>query len=173
MNAIVYTSNTGSTARYAALLAQETGLPVFSSAEAKKSLPAGSDILYLGWLMANSIKGYKGADKRYKISAVCAVGMMPTGSQTETVRKHNAVPAHTPLFTLQGSFDIQKLRGPYKAMMNVMIKTAGKGLENKTDRTPEEDALLEILVHGGDHVSTEHLGAVLDWYHRVQNGGTR
>ena len=30
MKAIVYTSNTGSTARYAAMLGQETGLPVYS-----------------------------------------------------------------------------------------------------------------------------------------------
>ena len=36
MNAIIYTTNTGSTERYAKLLAQETGLPSFSLAEAKK-----------------------------------------------------------------------------------------------------------------------------------------
>ena len=31
-------------------------------------------------------------------------------------------------------------------MMNVMVKTAGKGLANKTDRTPEED---EYVRHDG------------------------
>ena len=36
MNAIIYTTNTGSTESYAKLLAQKTGLPVYSLAEAKK-----------------------------------------------------------------------------------------------------------------------------------------
>ena len=34
---------------------------------------------------------------------------------------------------------VKKLHGAYRFMMNVMVKTAGKGLANKTDRTPEED----------------------------------
>ena len=36
MNTIIYTTNTGSTEHYAKLLAQKTGLPVYSLAEAKK-----------------------------------------------------------------------------------------------------------------------------------------
>ena len=36
MNAIIYTTNTGSTERYAKLLAHETALPVYSLAEAKQ-----------------------------------------------------------------------------------------------------------------------------------------
>lgn len=36
MNAVVYTTNTGSTERYAKLLAHETALPAYSLAEAKK-----------------------------------------------------------------------------------------------------------------------------------------
>lgn len=30
-------------------------------------------------------------------------------------------------------------------MMNIMVKTAGKALEKKTDRTPEEEDMLDIL----------------------------
>lgn len=41
MNAIIYTTNTGSTEHYAKLLAQKTGLPVYSLAEAKKRVFAG------------------------------------------------------------------------------------------------------------------------------------
>ncbi len=40
MDAIVYTTNTGSTERYARLLAEETGLPVYSLEEAKKQFRA-------------------------------------------------------------------------------------------------------------------------------------
>lgn len=39
MRAIVYTTNAGSTEQYAELLAQETGLPVYSLAEAKERFP--------------------------------------------------------------------------------------------------------------------------------------
>lgn len=64
MNAIIYTTNTGSTERYAKLLAQKTGLPVYSLAEAKKQVFAGAEVIYLGWIMAGSVKGYAEAAKR-------------------------------------------------------------------------------------------------------------
>lgn len=57
MNAIIYTTNTGSTEHYAKLLAQITGLPVYSLAEAKKRVFAGAEVIYLGWIMAGSVKG--------------------------------------------------------------------------------------------------------------------
>lgn len=58
MNAIIYTTNTGSTERYARLLAQKTGRPAYSLAEAKKWVFAGAEVIYLGWIMAGSVKGY-------------------------------------------------------------------------------------------------------------------
>ena len=121
MNAIIYTTNTGSTEHYAKLLAQKTGLPVYSLAEAKKRVFAGAEVIYLGWIMAGSVKGYAEAAKRYRVRAVCGVGMGQTGTQTDSVRK-------------------------------------------KSDRTPEEDDMLDMMLHGGERVKEENLGAVLDWY---------
>ena len=57
-----------------------------------------------------------------------------------------------------------KLHGVYKLMMTVMAKTAGKGLADKKDRTPEEDAMLDMMLHGGSRVSEENLADVLAWY---------
>ena len=48
MDAIIYTTNTGSTEQYAKLLAQKTGLPACSLAEAKKRGFAGAKVVYLG-----------------------------------------------------------------------------------------------------------------------------
>ena len=79
MDAIIYTTNTGSTGQYAKLLAQETGLPAYSLAEAKKRVFAGAEVVYLGWIMAGSVKGCAGAAKRYQVCAVCGVGMGQTG----------------------------------------------------------------------------------------------
>ena len=153
MNAIIYTTNTGSTEHYAKLLAQKTGLPVYSLAEAKKRVFAGAEVIYLGWIMAGSVKGYAEAAKRYQVRAVCGVGMGQTGTQTDNT-----------LFTLQGNFDVKKLHGVYRLMMEIMVKTAGKGLAEKKDRTPEEDDMLDMMLHGGERVKEENLGAVLDWY---------
>ena len=164
MNAIIYTTNTGSTERYARLLAQKTGLPAYSLAEAKKQVFAGAEVIYLGWIMAGSVKGYAEAAKRYRVRAVCGVGMGQTGTQTDSVRKKSGIPADIPLFTLQGNFDVKKLHGVYRPMMEIMVKTAGKGLAEKSDRTPEEDDMLDMMLHGGERVKEENLSAVLDWY---------
>ena len=168
MNAIIYTTNTGSTGSYAKLLAQKTGLPAYSLAEAKKRVLAGAEVIYLGWIMAGSVKGYAEAAKRYRVRAVCAVGMGQTGTQTDSVRKKSAVPADIPLFTLQGNFDVKKLHGIYRPMMEIMVKTVGKALAEKSDRTPEEDDMLNMMLHGGERVRIENLSAVLDWYNAQQ-----
>ena len=164
MNAIIYITNTGSAERYALLLAEQTGLPVYSLTEAKKTVSTGAEVIYLGWIMAGSVKGYAEAAKRYRVYAVCAVGMGQTGTQTDSVRKKTAVPADIPLFTLQGNFDVKKLHGVYRLMMEIMVKTAGKGLAEKKDRTPEEDDMLDMMRCGGERVKEENLSAVLVWY---------
>lgn len=163
MKAIVYTSNTGSTARYAKMLGHELSVSVYSADEAKKNVPAGAEILYLGWIMASGIKGYVDIVKRYKVLAVCAVGMGQTGTQVKEIRAKNTIPDQIPLFTLQGNFDVAKLHGAYKLMMGMMVKTAGKALADKADRTPEEDDMLDMMMNGGNRVQFENLKAVIDW----------
>lgn len=163
-NAIVYTSNTGYTEQYAKLLGQKTGLPVYALSETKGKLAQGTHILYLGWLMAGKVQGYPKAAKHFQVEAVCGVGMGATGSQLQEIRKTNNLPVDVPVFTMQGGFDMDRLRGVYKLMMTVMAKTAGKGLADKKDRTPDEDIMLELLTHGGSYVSEENLAAVLEWY---------
>ena len=164
MSAIIYTTNNVSTVQYAKLLAQNTGLPAYSFAEAKKQILAGAEVVYLGWIMAGSVKGYAAAAKCYRVCAVCGVGMGQTGTQTDSVRKKSAIPANIPLFTLQGNFDVKKLHGIYRPMMEIMVKTAGKSLAKKKDRTPEEDDMLDMMLCGGERVKAENLSAVLDWY---------
>ena len=163
---IVYTSNTGYTEKYAKLLGEQLGLPVFSAGQAD-SLPEGTEVLYLGWLMAGVVKGYKKAAQRFSVAAVCGVGMGPAGSQDSDVRKNNAIPQEVPVFTLQGGFDRTKLHGIYRFMMGVMIKVMGSSLRKKENRTPEEDAMLEMVTNGGDFVDVRQLDGVIAWYRQV------
>ena len=126
----------------------------------------GAEIVYLGWIMAGLVKGYAVAVKRYRVCAVCGVGMGQTETQTESVRKKSAIPANIPLFTLQGNFDVKKLHGIYRFMMEIMVKTVSKSLTAKKDRTPEENDMLDMMRCGGERVKTENLSAVLEWYRR-------
>jgi len=114
--------------------------------------------------MAGSVKGYADAAKRYKIRAVCGVGMSKTGTLTDNVRKKTAISSNLPVFTLQGNFDVKKLHGIYRPMMEIMVKTTGESLAAKENRTPDEDDMLNMMLHGGERVKAENLKAVLDWY---------
>ena len=157
--AIVYTSNTGHTARYAQLLGRETGLPVYALAEAK-GLPQGTPIIYLGWLMASQVKGCKQAARRFTLLAVCGVGLGKSGSQLEQVRRASALPEETPLYTLQGGLDKEKLRGANKALIGVLTRA----LEGTKNRTAEQEEMLQLIRQGGDFVGPENLAEVLAWY---------
>ena len=55
MQAIVYTSHTGSTAQYAYLLGRELGITVYNS---MRELEKDTEIIYLGWIMAGKVQGY-------------------------------------------------------------------------------------------------------------------
>lgn len=167
-NAIIYKSNTDYTKQYAELLGKKTELPVYSLEEATQRNVSDRSVIFLGWLMAGKVQGYKKAAKRYNIAAVCGVGMGATGSQLQDVQKANILPPSMPVFTLQGGFDMKRLRGIYKLMMTIMSKTVGKMLSEKKDRTPDEDDMLDLLLNGGNRVSEENLAAVLDWYQKEQ-----
>ena len=159
-SAIVYTSNTGFTARYAKLLGEKNTLPVHSLDEAKATLAKDTPVLYLGWLMAGTVRGYKKAAKRYKICAVCGVGLCDTGSLLAEIRRSEKIPAATPLFTLQGGIDHEKLSGIYKRMIDTLILFMRK----KKNKTEDDKRMLYLLETTGDYVSEEHLSDAYRWY---------
>ena len=160
MKVIVYTSNTGHTAEYSKMLGAKIGLPVYSLNEAAKKLQKGTEIIYLGWLFANNIKGYKKATKKYKISAICAVGLCDTGTAVAEVRKANSISEETPLFTMQGGMDKTKLRGINKFMINMLTK----GLSSKKERTENDERMLELLTHDKNYVSEENITTFMKWF---------
>ena len=160
MKVIVYTSNTGHTAEYSKMLGANIGLPVYALNEAAKKLQKGTEIIYLGWLFANNIKGYKKATKKYKVSAICAVGLCDTGTAVAEVRKANSISEETPLFTMQGGMDKTKLRGINKFMINMLTK----GLSSRKKRTENDERMLELLTHDKNYVSEENITAFMKWF---------
>ncbi|MBQ7123159.1 MAG: hypothetical protein IJO01_00915 [Oscillospiraceae bacterium] len=161
--AIVYSSNTGFTERYAKMFGEETGMPVFSLNEAAEKLKKGEEAIYFGWLMAGTVADYKKAAKLFDIKAVCGVCLGTTGSQIESVRKSCGLSYDFPIFTVQGGMDHAKLNGGY----GFGIKMLTKFMSKKKNRTPDEDAMLELLIKGGDYVSKDNLKKVFEWYEKV------
>ena len=161
MNAthIVFTSNTGFTARYAAMLSEKLAIPALPLEEAMKSLPAGTPVIHMGWLMAGSVVGCKKARKRFALAAVIGVGLGDTGAQDDAARKACKLPADVPVFTVQGGMDHQKLKGGFKVGITILTKV----MAAKKNRTPDEDKMLALLQKGGDYVSEGELAAVLAW----------
>ena len=162
IEAIVYTSETGFTKKYAEILAEETGISVYNLKEGKEKVKKDAEIIYMGWIMAGGVKNYNKAKNKYHVKALCAVGMAaPSEEQYKgIVKKYNL---QEPLFYLQGGYDKTKLKGMYKFMMNSMEKVIKSGLEKKENKTPEELEMLEMIENGKDCVKKENLNDVIDW----------
>ena len=163
ISAILYASNTGYTKQYAELLAQATGLPAYNIKNSIPPATAGQDVIFLGWLMAGNVQGYKKICKKYRVRALCAVGMSPmVPDQTAEIKKKFAL-TDTPVFYLQGGFDINKLTGIYKFMMRVMCKKIIADMAKLPERTPEQEAVYKMATEGANYVSEENLSPVIDW----------
>lgn len=163
MKAIVYTSNTGHTEAYAKILGEKTGLPVYDLKSASKNLKKGEDVIYLGWLFANSVKGYKKCAKKFLIRSVCAVGLCDTGTALAEVRKMNKMSSTLPLFTLQGGMDKKKLNRGHLLGIKMLIK----GLSAKNnDLTEDEKRMLYLLTHDKDYVCEENTAEFMSWYNK-------
>ena len=150
LSAIVYTSQTGFTRRYAEMLAQKTGLP---ACELGGPAPArGTSVLYLGWLRAGGVQGLAKARRRWDVKGVCAVGMSP-----EPNGKVLGDPV-LPAFYLRGGYAPERLTGLYRPMMSLMSRMVSKAsAEDEGAR-----AMQEAFAKGGDWVSAEQLSPVLD-----------
>lgn len=157
VQAILYTSNAGHTARYAQLLGRRTGLPVYELSGAAGKLEDGAPVIYLGWLRANKVTGYARARKRYRVLAVCGVGLCDCGALLDEVRSANAIAPQVPLFTLQGGLDRARLRG----FNRVLIALLTRALSGNKNLSEGQRRMRDLLSSGGDFVREENLDPLL------------
>lgn len=163
MKAIVYESNTCNTKKYAEILGQKTGLPVYERKEASKHLGVKDEIIYMGWLFASTVKGYEKAAKNYIVKAVCGVGMRRACEEAvkDIVEKNHITDPK--VFYLQGGYDLKKLHGIYKFSMKMMSKMILKQLENKENKTVEDLESIDMINNGRSFVNEENLTPILEW----------
>lgn len=155
--AIVYTSNTGYTAKYAALLSEAIHLPHYTLEEAENALPHGACVFYMGWLMAGKIKGFTGAKNKFRVLGTAAVGLSPEYDNADLKNFNGGDDA--PIFYLQGGYDKSQLHGFYRIAMGIMEQT----LIAKAKKDPSVKPRLALLQEGIDAVKPENLAEIIGW----------
>ena len=153
MKAIVYTSQTGHTQRYAQMLAERTGVPAYSLKEAGKSLRRGEEIFYMGWLMAGAPQGNGDLWTEARING----GYSDSGGR---------------LFYLQGGYAPEKLGFFYRMMMKPMAGSVVRQVQARGEAaTDQERRMAEIFQHGGDFVREEALDEIVRWFREGPHDG--
>ena len=165
----VYHTDTGFTREYAMLLSRAEGVRICSLEEAGYQLQPGERVLFLGPLMAGTIKGLKKARQLCEVVGVCGVGMSPPGPQVLEALKQKNGTGELPLFYLQGGWAPDRVGRVKRYMVGLATRSIRRALEEKGDnRTPEEQAQLEFLISGGSFVRPEHLAEIRAWMHAVE-----
>lgn len=168
MKAIVYTSQTGFTRQYAQLLAERTGVPAYELKEAAGKLPRDSEIFYMGWLMAGSVKGLERAMDRYTIRGAAIVGVSPSGNGdlwTEAKINGGTSDGGARIFYLQGGYAPEKLGFFSRLLMKKMGASVTRKIAEKGDTaTPEEREMAALFTHGGSCVRPEALEEIAAWF---------
>lgn len=159
ISAIIYTSNTGFTRRYARMLSRASAIPAYDLADRDRLPETGVHVIYLGWLAAGMIKGLGQARRRWRVQGVCAVGMSPDNDLKEMAERNHV---DCPLFYAQGGYAPEKLRGVNKLLMSLVTKMIARAQAREV-KSPEEAARLALFRTGCDFVDEANLAPVLSW----------
>lgn len=157
MKAIVYESNTGFTQKYAQMLSEKTGLPMYLLAVAKSELKKGDEVFFLGWICAGKISGYAKAAKLFSLKGIAAVGIMIQDETTIPQLMQSNKIRGIPVFYLQGGVAPEKLSNIKRKILSMVASTV-----EKAGATTEEDwKLIDVLRIGGDYVEEQNLHEIL------------
>ena len=87
----------------------------------------------------------------------------PSPELTEKLRQDNQL-GDLPVFYLQGGWAPDRVNPMTRAMVHLVTRSTRRALQAKgTDRTPQEDAMLDMLLHGGSFVSPDNLPPLQNW----------
>lgn len=175
IQAIVYTSKTGYTQRYAQLLAERTGVPAYSAKEARGKLRPKAEIFYMGWLLAGTVQGIQSAMDRYTIRGAAIVGISPQGNGdlwTEARINGGCSDSGGRLFYLQGGYAPEKLGFFHRLMMKPMTRSVVRQVQARGDAaTDQERQMAEVFQHGGDFVREDALDEIVQWFREGDHTG--
>lgn len=165
--AVIYTSQTGFTKRYAQWIAEAAGADCFELSDArKKELSAYEAIVFGGWACAGSISKLswftsnmdKWTDK--KLIVFCVGGSLADTPDIETAVKKNFTEAElkrVDVFYCPGGFNYEKMSLPSKLMMKMFFKA----LKAKKDKTEGEEEMTKYISSSYDISDKRYIEPVL------------
>lgn len=160
IEAVVYESNSGFTKRYAEMIGEKTGLPVYHIIDSALYVSKGAPVFFIGWVMAGKIEGYKIASKRYDVQAAAAVGVTPKSKEYVKKLIYDNKVMDIPLFYLMGGISPDKLSKMHKKILNMIADS----IERKAGVTKQELDAADCLRYGCDFVSEDNLSEILEWF---------
>lgn len=163
MKDIVYNSNTGFTKRYAEMLSQATGLKAYALKDAYRALPKDTHIIYLSWIMGNTLPQIGKVSSTFYLGAIGAVGLNPSELTETVLRTDCGLPNAFPMFLLPGGLKLEKLNLFHRVMLKMVEKQTARKVRKAV--RPSEDSLLFLdqLRNGCDMVSGEALAPMAEW----------
>lgn len=166
IQAIVYSSTTGSCKYYAEELSRKLAVPAYPAK--KCPLAAGMEVVFVGWLLAGKMVGLPAVMKKHNVRVVVPVGMGdPAVLTEEMVRGKNGLGSNVVVFPQQGRFDIAKLPLPMRLIMRAKNKEIAARLQAKAAKTAlseAEKACLKMAQTGrGEPATWDDINKVVAW----------
>ena len=155
IKAIIYQSKTGHTKEYAETLSKELKIPCYSVSDAKEKLQQQEEIIYLSWVRATTLVGYKKINKKYQIICLGAVGAYPKSNEyLKQLKEYNHITQE--LFYFRGGINYEKLNKFYQKL----LKLVGKAITMENPRDKEMSLLFE---KGGNFVNPKQLKSLVEY----------
>ncbi len=155
IKAIIYQSKTGHTKEYAENLSKELKLPCYSIKDAKQKVNKQEEIIYLSWIRATSLVGYRKINKKYKICCIGAIGAYPKSDEyTKQLKEYNHITQE--LFYLRGGINYEKLNKLYQKV----LKLVGKAI---TLENPRDKEMSHLFEKGGNFVNSKQLKPMIEY----------
>lgn len=155
IKAIIYQSKTGHTKEYAKNLSKELNIPCYSVSDAKEKINKKEEVIYLSWIRATTLVGYKKINKKYQIICLGAVGAYPKSKKyIKQLKEYNHITQE--LFYFRGGINYEKLNKFYQKL----LKLVGKAITMENPRDKEMSRLFET---GGNFVNPKNLKPLIEY----------
>lgn len=162
IKAIVYTSNSGSTQKYANMLSEELAIPVYTYEEAKNIFTKEDEIIYMGWVFCGRIAKYCRALDHFNIKAVCAVGINKTKSiAVSRIKCKNLI--ENECFYLRGAYNKENQKGFIKLVMKFAAVIVKIDVKSNSQSTLSDLENLDMLYNGRNYINKDELEDVIKW----------
>jgi len=155
MVTIVYSTQGGSSRRYAGWLSERLNAPCYQTGSVPEDVD--DDIVFVGWRSGPAVVGLNDVPRRDRVIAVICVGLERYDEKAmENIRKKNSVDE---LFYVRGAMDRKTLRFGQKLLLAaVSIKM------RLFNRSPEDRRVREVMDRGGDLSSEDQLDGFVVWF---------